>query len=119
MYSVQGYSTLGTQWAMHGGDNPVLSHPAVLDIALKRNASAAHVALRWALQLKQVSSQTAHDMKAIRTAQRGTFLQACSEARKRVHMRHAEAMEIVFSIIGLACRLSYHGPEVQSTWQEI
>jgi len=49
----QGYSTLGTQWAMHGGDNPVLSHPAVLDIALKRNASAAHVALRWALQLKQ------------------------------------------------------------------
>jgi diketogulonate reductase-like aldo/keto reductase len=44
---------------MRGKGNPVLSHPTVLDIATKHNASAAQVALHWALQLGQVRPQHA------------------------------------------------------------
>ncbi len=53
----QGYSTLGSQWLMHGHtENPVLAHADVREIAQETGRDPAQVVLRWALQHGQVGS---------------------------------------------------------------
>lgn len=61
----QAYSSLGSQWLMQGhAHNPVLTAAEVLAIAKKRNTSAAHVALQWAVQHGQVSVTSSNDLHA-------------------------------------------------------
>lgn len=50
----QAYSSLGTQWAMRQGRNPVLGNGEIMRIGRARGRSAAQVVLRWALQHGQV-----------------------------------------------------------------
>lgn len=45
----QGYSTLGTQWVMKRGNNPVLTHPVITSLALAHQRSPAQLILNWAL----------------------------------------------------------------------
>jgi diketogulonate reductase-like aldo/keto reductase len=46
----QGYSTLGSQWAMRtGGSNPVLTHEVVVELGKKYQRSPAQIVLAWAL----------------------------------------------------------------------
>eukprot|EP00887_Chlorella_sp_A99_P007825 scaffold20.g7825.t1 len=51
----QGYSSLGGQWlGQYSGRNPVLAHPAIGEIALRKQRTPAQVVLRWALQHNQL-----------------------------------------------------------------
>jgi hypothetical protein len=46
----QGYSTLGTQWAMRqAGNNPVLNHEVVVELGQKYERSPAQIVLAWAM----------------------------------------------------------------------
>ena len=52
---LQGYSTLGSQWAMQGfARNVVLQNAAVQAVAQEAGRDAAQVVLKWALQHGQV-----------------------------------------------------------------
>jgi diketogulonate reductase-like aldo/keto reductase len=44
------YSTLGTQHHSQDSNNPVLTHPVIVEIAKKHQVSPALVVLSWALQ---------------------------------------------------------------------
>merc|ERR1712046_370459 len=44
----QAYSTLGTQWQMRTGRNPVLNSPLLKRIAKKYGVSVSAVVLQWA-----------------------------------------------------------------------
>ena len=46
----QGFSTLGKQWTKHYGheENPVLSHPKLVEIANKYKVDVAQVVINWA-----------------------------------------------------------------------
>lgn len=53
---MKGYSTLGSQWLLHGLEqNPVLTNPVVDSVASESGRDAAQAVLRWALQHGQVT----------------------------------------------------------------
>lgn len=67
----EGYSTLGGQYLSTHPTNPVLSHPAVEDIAKGKGESAASIILRWALQSGQTvvprSTKSTHMLENLGT----------------------------------------------------
>ena len=77
------YSTLGTQWEMQRRGNPVLASPTLRAIGAPSGASAAAVALSWAVQRGAVviprSSSPAHVAANARTYVGGA-LQLCLSA---------------------------------------
>ena len=46
----QGYSTLGTQWVMRTGRNPVLTNKILVEIAYKHGVSVPQVVIQWAVR---------------------------------------------------------------------
>jgi alcohol dehydrogenase (NADP+) len=77
------FSTLGTQWTMQRGSNPVFSSPILRRIAAKHNCSIAEVVLSWALQEGSIiiprSTRPAHIHANVR-------LLNCAESEVRVFL---------------------------------